>query len=427
MERKEEIEKGLKGNEETEKGLKGNEETEKGLKDTSSSNFIPVERNKETEKGLKGIEETDKGLNATSSSNLIPVERNEETKKGLKATSSSNLIPVENNEETEKGLKATSSSNLILVQRNKEIEKGLKATSFSNSFPVERNEEIEKGLKATSSSNFDEIPSNKGKEAAKFAQLWNRIISSFREEDLITNWIPAALHMANESKGREKKLKTRLKRDHYMSYAVCECYASCKNIMNSLVLGICEKKIINEIFLKVDNHIEKEDLTKELNMSSLPGLYEQFIMLIEYLVRNKKEDKDQVVIVLLNMLEIVTRDILEEEVSSLEELNHRGYRGTFAPFSNLGFPVKAETEAWKEKSSLKNINNRYRDDRENSEYFESRDKIVEGDEPTTETRVLKVMNQQPRFSMAMNQRSRVLKAMNQQLRQEAVTTATTNN
>ncbi|GMY23975.1 callose synthase 1-like isoform X2, partial [Fagus crenata] len=242
--------------------------------------------------------------------------------------------------------------------------------------PVERNEETEKGLKATSSSNFIPIPSNKGKEAAKFAQLWNRVICSFREEDLISNgemdlllvpywtsgldliqWppfllaskIPAALRMANESKGREKKLKTRLKKDHYMSYAVCECYASCKNIMNSLVLGICEKKIINEIFLKVDNHIEKEDLTKELNMSSLPGLYEQFIRLIEYLLRNKKEDKDQVVIVLLNMLEIVTRDILEEEVSSLEELNHRGYRGTFAPFSNIGFPVKPETEAWKEK------------------------------------------------------------------------------
>jgi callose synthase len=66
-------------------------------------------------------------------------------------------------------------------------------------------------------------------------------------------------------------------------------------------------------------------------------------------LRNKKEDKDQVVIVLLNMLEIVTRDTLGEEVSSLEELNHRGYRGTFAPFSNLGFPVKPETEAWKEK------------------------------------------------------------------------------
>ena len=29
--------------------------------------------------------------------------------------------------------------------------------------------------------------SNKGKEAARFAQLWNKIITSFREEDLISN------------------------------------------------------------------------------------------------------------------------------------------------------------------------------------------------------------------------------------------------
>lgn len=44
-----------------------------------------------------------------------------------------------------------------------------------------------KGLKATLSRKFDEIPSNKGKEAARFAQLWNKIITSFREEDLISN------------------------------------------------------------------------------------------------------------------------------------------------------------------------------------------------------------------------------------------------
>lgn len=34
---------------------------------------------------------------------------------------------------------------------------------------------------------FSQPPSNKEKEAAKFAQLWNKIISSFREEDLISN------------------------------------------------------------------------------------------------------------------------------------------------------------------------------------------------------------------------------------------------
>jgi hypothetical protein len=86
---------------------------------------------------------------------------------------------------------------------------------------------------------------------------------------------------------------------------------------------------------------------------------------------------------------------------------------------------------------LKNINNKYRDDRENSECFESRDEIVEGNEPTIKTRVLKAMNQQLRLlkamnqqmrvSKAMNQQPRMLKAMNQQLRREAATTATTNN
>lgn len=32
-----------------------------------------------------------------------------------------------------------------------------------------------------------QIPPNKEKEAARFAQLWNKIITSFREEDLINN------------------------------------------------------------------------------------------------------------------------------------------------------------------------------------------------------------------------------------------------
>lgn len=32
-----------------------------------------------------------------------------------------------------------------------------------------------------------QVPSNKEQEAARFAQLWNKIISSFREEDLISD------------------------------------------------------------------------------------------------------------------------------------------------------------------------------------------------------------------------------------------------
>ncbi|KAK7833879.1 callose synthase 3, partial [Quercus suber] len=256
--------------------------------------------------------------------------------------------------------------------------------------PVENNEKTKEGTNGTFSYKFEKISSINEKEAAKFAELWNSIISSFRDGDLITNWemnfllvpywanrdldliqwplfllaskVPTALDMARASNGRDSELKMRLKVDNYMNAAVRECYATFKNVINSLVLGEREKVIINEIFFKVDDHIQKDDLIKELNMSALPSLHKQFIKLIEYLLANKKEDKNQVVIVLLNMLEIVTRDIMKDAISSWAESSHAGYSGTdermkpldlqYQFFGELRFPVKPKTEAWKEKSAM---------------------------------------------------------------------------
>lgn len=42
--------------------------------------------------------------------------------------------------------------------------------------------------------------------------------------------------------------------------------------------------VINEIFSKVDDHIQQENLIFELDMSALPSLYDNFVELIEYLV-----------------------------------------------------------------------------------------------------------------------------------------------
>ncbi|XP_058179707.1 callose synthase 3-like [Rhododendron vialii] len=253
--------------------------------------------------------------------------------------------------------------------------------------PPEKNEEPKKGLKATLTRKFDEIPSNKGKEAARFAQLWNKIITSFRDEDLISDreknllllpywadrdldliqWppfllaskLPIALDMAKDSNGRDRELKKRLQADNYMVCAVQECYASCKNIIKVLVLGEREQVVIDEIFSRVDHHIQQEDLIKELNMSALPSLYDNFVQLIEYLRENKREDKDKVVIVLLNMLEIVTRDIIEDPIPSLLDSSHGGSYGMHEGmipldqqhqiFGTLKFPITEETEAWKEK------------------------------------------------------------------------------
>ncbi|XP_022146133.1 callose synthase 1 [Momordica charantia] len=250
--------------------------------------------------------------------------------------------------------------------------------------PMEKKEHTrKKGLMATLGRKFDEITPDRDDQAAKFAQMWNEIISSFREEDLINNremnlllvpnWIdpdlgliqwppfllaskiPIALDMAKDSNGRDRELRKRLNTDNYMLCAVKECYASFKNIINFLVLGEHEKTVMEEIFAIIDEHIKKDDLITALDMSALPILCGQFIKLIEYMLANKKEDKDQVVIVLLDMLEVVTRDIIDDEIHSLVESNHGGSfgkDGRTTPldrlFDQLKFPIP-ETEAWKEK------------------------------------------------------------------------------
>lgn len=67
-------------------------------------------------------------------------------------------------------------------------------------------------------------------------------------------------------------------------------------------------------------------------------------------------------IVLLDMLEVVTRDIMEDEVPSMLDSSHGGYTGrpeAMTPldqqhkiFGKLNFPVNPETEAWREKVSF---------------------------------------------------------------------------
>ena len=50
-----------------------------------------------------------------------------------------------------------------------------------------------------------------------------------------------ALQMVKDSNGRDSELKMRLKVDNYMNAAVRECYATFKNVINCLVLGVQEK------------------------------------------------------------------------------------------------------------------------------------------------------------------------------------------
>ncbi|CAH1448815.1 unnamed protein product [Lactuca virosa] len=240
--------------------------------------------------------------------------------------------------------------------------------------PEENSQMIEHRLTVTPSHRMTKLclfqePTNK-EETTRFAHMWNKIITTFREEDLISNremdlllmpcwadfdlnlirWppfllaskLPIALDMAKDSNGNDRLLQKRLNADNYMLCAVQECYVSTQNILNFLVEGEIEKAIMKEIFEKVDHHIKEGDLLSVFDMSYLPSLTNHFIRLIEYLKENKASDKDEIVIVLLNMLEVVNIDILDEPLSSMVESSHKY-------FADLNFPVIGEIEAWKEK------------------------------------------------------------------------------
>ncbi|GKB22871.1 callose synthase 2-like protein [Tanacetum coccineum] len=117
---------------------------------------------------------------------------------------------------------------------------------------------------------------------------------------LLASKLPIALDMAKDSKvkkrDRERELQKRLNTDGYMLCDVQECYDSCKNIFDFLILEI----------------------------------------------KHEASDKDKLVIMLLNMLEVVKKEIFDERDSSMMDPS-RKY------FAELNFPVTKETDAWKEK------------------------------------------------------------------------------
>ncbi|KAJ1383229.1 Glycosyl transferase, family 48 [Sesbania bispinosa] len=238
--------------------------------------------------------------------------------------------------------------------------------------PEETNEPRKKGLKATLSRRFTQIISNKGKEAAREMDLLLVPYWADTQLDLI-QWppfllaskIPIALDMAKDSNGKDRELKKRIEADNYMSCAVRECYASFKSIIMHLVQGERETPVIEYMFNEVDKHIEEGTLISEFKMSALPSLYGQFVQLIKYLLENNPKDRDQVVILFQDMLEVVTRDIMMEDqdhIFSLVDSSHggSGHEGMlplepepqhqlFASEGAIRFPIQPLTAAWTEK------------------------------------------------------------------------------
>jgi len=143
----------------------------------------------------------------------------------------------------------------------------------------------------------------------KFVLVWNQIISSFREEDLISNremdlmkipvtselfsgvvrWpvfllankFSTALSIASNFVGKDENLYRQIRKDNDMYCAVKECYESLKYILEMLVVGDLERRVVKELSDEIEEMIGRLSLLENFDMSELPALQATCIELRE--------------------------------------------------------------------------------------------------------------------------------------------------
>ncbi|KAK9088625.1 hypothetical protein Scep_027707 [Stephania cephalantha] len=214
--------------------------------------------------------------------------------------------------------------------------------------PVSKSDEVRHG-KSFFKHKFHKLhqdSTNEKSGAAKFTQVWNKIITSFRTEDLISNremdlmtipmslesasglvhWpvfllatkFSTALSIAEEFSGKDEILYRKIQKDHYMFSAVKECYELLKGILDILIIRDLEKRVVHELFNRLETSTSRCSLLMDFRMSELPALRAKCIDLVDLLFENKEIDKDKVVKTLQDIFEVVTRDMMVHEFSLLD-------------------------------------------------------------------------------------------------------------
>ncbi|KOM42654.1 hypothetical protein LR48_Vigan05g025800 [Vigna angularis] len=184
---------------------------------------------------------------------------------------------------------------------------------------------------------FQKLPDEKN-ATAKFVVVWNQIVNQLRLEDLISNremdlmmmpvsselfsskvrWpvfllankFSTALTIAKDFEGKEEILVKKITKDKYMFYAVRECYQSLKYVLEILVEGSMEKRIICDILSEIEKSIQETTLLQNFNMKVIPALHAKVVELAEFLMEGEKDNQHKVVKALLDIFELVANDMM---------------------------------------------------------------------------------------------------------------------
>ncbi|CAK8536422.1 unnamed protein product [Lathyrus sativus] len=187
---------------------------------------------------------------------------------------------------------------------------------------------------------FKKLESNQA-EAKKFALLWNEIILSFREEDIISdkevellelpnnawnvrvirwpcfllcNELLLALNQAKELvDSPDRRLWRKICKHEFRRCAVVEAYDCIRYLLLEIIKPDSEEhSIVTVLFQEIDHSLEIGKFTKVFKTTALPQLHNKLIKLVELLNKGKK-DPNQLVNTLQALYEIFIRDFFKEK------------------------------------------------------------------------------------------------------------------
>ncbi|XP_028789738.1 callose synthase 12-like [Neltuma alba] len=185
-------------------------------------------------------------------------------------------------------------------------------------------------------------------EATKFALIWNEIIMSFREEDIISdrevellelppnswnvrvirwpcfllcNELLLALSQAKELvDSPDRWLWKKIGKNEYRRCAVIEVYDCIKYLILEIIKPNSEEhSIVTVLFQEIDHSLEIERFTKTFKTTALPQLHSKLIVLVELLNKPQK-DSNKLVNTLQALYEIAIRDFFKDTRSAAQLL-----------------------------------------------------------------------------------------------------------
>ncbi|PKA66554.1 Callose synthase 12 [Apostasia shenzhenica] len=196
---------------------------------------------------------------------------------------------------------------------------------------------------------YSKIESNQV-EATRFALIWNEIVETFREEDIISdrelellelppnmwnirvirwpcvllcNELLLALGQAKELVASDRGHWRKICKSEYRRCAVVEAYDSIRHVLLEIIKeGTEEHRIVAQLFFEIDDAIKVDKFTVEYKMAVLPVLHGKLSTLLDQMLKPTK-DSNKLVNILQTLYDVAIRDFPVNK-RSMEQLRQAG-------------------------------------------------------------------------------------------------------